>query len=37
MTDEQEVPQFELLDELKLPEETASKIFRDNARRVLKL
>jgi predicted TIM-barrel fold metal-dependent hydrolase len=37
LADKQEVPQFELLDELKLPEETASKIFRDNARKLLKL
>lgn len=33
----QAVPQFELFDSLDLPEEAASKIFRGNAERVLKL
>jgi predicted TIM-barrel fold metal-dependent hydrolase len=31
----QEVPQFDLLDELDLPEDVRAKIFRDNARRIL--
>lgn len=33
----QEVPQFELLDSLKLPAEVETKIYRENARRLLKL
>jgi len=34
---DQEVPQFELFDELDLPEEVQAAIFRDNARRLLGL
>lgn len=33
----QEVPQFDLLDSFDLPEEVQRKIFRENARRLLKL
>jgi predicted TIM-barrel fold metal-dependent hydrolase len=33
----QEVPQFELLDSLKLPDDVQAKIYRDNAKRLLKL
>lgn len=33
----QEIPQFELLDSLKLPEDVQAKIYRDNAKRLLKL
>jgi len=33
----QEIPQFELFDEFDLPEEVQAKIFRDNARRILRL
>jgi predicted TIM-barrel fold metal-dependent hydrolase len=33
----QEVPQFELLDSLNLPEDVQAKIYRDNAKRLLKL
>lgn len=33
----QEVPQFELLDSLNLPEDVQARIYRDNARRLLKL
>jgi predicted TIM-barrel fold metal-dependent hydrolase len=33
----QKIPQFELYRELDLPKEAASKIFRDNARRLLQL
>lgn len=33
----QDVPQFEVLERLELPEATAAAIFRDNARRVLRL
>ncbi len=34
---EQKLPQFELLDSLKLPEEVQYKIFRGNAIKLLKL
>jgi hypothetical protein len=34
---DQVVPQFELLDEMKLPIEVADKVFRENARKLLKL
>ena len=34
---EQKIPQFELLDSLKLPEEVQYKIFRGNAIKLLKL
>jgi hypothetical protein len=34
---DQEVPQFELLDSMKLPEAVQEKIYRGNARRLLKL
>lgn len=34
---DQTVPQFELLDSMKLPDEVQRKIYRDNARRLLKL
>ena len=33
----QDVPQFELFNELGLPEAVQAKIFRENARRLLKL
>ena len=33
----QKVPQFELFDSLKLPDEVQAKIYRDNALRLLKL
>ena len=34
---DQEVPQFELLDSMKLPDEVQRKIYRGNALRLLKL
>jgi predicted TIM-barrel fold metal-dependent hydrolase len=34
---DQEVPQFDLFDSLKLPEEVQAKVFRGNALRLLKL
>ena len=34
---DQEVPQFELLDSLKLPDDVQAKIYRRNAIRLLKL
>ncbi len=37
LADGQAVPQFELLDRIQLPDEVRRKVFRENARRVLKL
>jgi predicted TIM-barrel fold metal-dependent hydrolase len=37
LTAGQEVPQFDLLDSLKLPDDVEAKIYRDNARRLLRL